>query len=155
MVAAKLVSVYAFSAWVLVPNAQNGSEYVLRVVRHQCMANLPHQENNNVQELREKIKTFLASQGMIKGHSGSGSRAPEQDQTLQLSDNQYNPTHTPSESPSSTTLQLDEDMTPRGHVSNLREQQTDLYSPATYGAGPSSYDTTSKYFSSYIFACSS
>jgi hypothetical protein len=33
------------------------------------------QENNSVPELREKIKQFLASQGMIKGHSGSGSRS--------------------------------------------------------------------------------
>ncbi|KAK7463445.1 hypothetical protein VKT23_006797 [Stygiomarasmius scandens] len=110
-------------------------------------------ENNNVQELREKIKTFLASQGMIKGHSGSGSRAPEQDQTLQLSE--YNHTHTPSESPSSATLQLDEDMTPHGHVSNLREQQTDLYSPATYGAGPSSYDTPIYSHSSQLYISSS
>ncbi|KAJ2990813.1 hypothetical protein NUW54_g8366 [Trametes sanguinea] len=36
-------------------------------------------ENNSVTELREKIKTFLASQGMIKGHSGSGPRSTEQD----------------------------------------------------------------------------
>ena len=37
------------------------------------------QENNSVSELREKIKTFLASQGMIKGHSGSGPRTTEAD----------------------------------------------------------------------------
>lgn len=37
------------------------------------------QENNSVTELREKIKTFLASQGMIKGHSGSGPRSNESD----------------------------------------------------------------------------
>ncbi|OBZ72508.1 hypothetical protein A0H81_07620 [Grifola frondosa] len=36
-------------------------------------------ENNSVTELREKIKGFLASQGMIKGHSGSGPRTTEQD----------------------------------------------------------------------------
>lgn len=36
------------------------------------------QENNSVTELREKIKTFLASQGMIKGHSGSGPRTNEE-----------------------------------------------------------------------------
>ena len=36
------------------------------------------QENNSVTELREKIKTFLASQGMIKGHSGSGPRTTEE-----------------------------------------------------------------------------
>lgn len=39
------------------------------------------QENNSVQELRDKIKQFLASQGMIKGHSGGGTRntLPERD----------------------------------------------------------------------------
>ncbi|KAF8589457.1 hypothetical protein K439DRAFT_1645074 [Ramaria rubella] len=36
-------------------------------------------ENNSVQELREKIKQFLASQGMIKGHSGGGVRPADQD----------------------------------------------------------------------------
>ncbi|KAJ8519049.1 hypothetical protein ONZ45_g3942 [Pleurotus djamor] len=42
-------------------------------------------EQKNVVELREKIKTFLASQGMIKGHSGSGPRNAEQEpQILRL-----------------------------------------------------------------------
>lgn len=46
------------------------------------------QENNSVTELREKIKTFLASQGMIKGHSGSGPRSNEgEPQILTLVDN--------------------------------------------------------------------
>ena len=35
------------------------------------------QEDNSVAELRDKIKTFFASQGMIKGHSGSGPRRTE------------------------------------------------------------------------------
>ncbi|KIJ51430.1 hypothetical protein M422DRAFT_140041, partial [Sphaerobolus stellatus SS14] len=40
-------------------------------------------ENNSVQELREKIKQFLASQGMIKGHSGGGVRpAAEREPTV-------------------------------------------------------------------------
>lgn len=46
-------------------------------------------ENNSVPELREKIKSFLASQGMIKGHSGSGSRNVDSNQpgpVLMLSD---------------------------------------------------------------------
>ena len=30
------------------------------------------QESDSVRVLREKIKTFLTSQGMIKGHSGPG-----------------------------------------------------------------------------------
>ncbi|GJJ08388.1 hypothetical protein Clacol_002603 [Clathrus columnatus] len=39
-------------------------------------------ENNSVQELREKIKQFLASQGMIKGHSGSGVRSTGPDPSV-------------------------------------------------------------------------
>jgi hypothetical protein len=35
-----------------------------------------------VQELREKIKQFLASQGMIKGHSGGGVRPADQDPSV-------------------------------------------------------------------------
>jgi len=39
-------------------------------------------ENNSVQELREKIKQFLASQGMIKGHSGGGVRPADHDPSV-------------------------------------------------------------------------
>ncbi|TFK70316.1 hypothetical protein BDN72DRAFT_839172 [Pluteus cervinus] len=40
-------------------------------------------ESNSVTELREKIKSFLASQGMIKGHSGAGARGSnEQEQAF-------------------------------------------------------------------------
>ena len=49
-------------------------------------------------ELREKIKTFLASQGMIKGHSGSGPRSNEgEPQVLILVDNLHssNPSSPP------------------------------------------------------------
>ena len=41
-------------------------------------------ENNNVTMFREKIKDFLAAQGMIKGHSGSGTRSSDQDGMLVL-----------------------------------------------------------------------
>ncbi len=38
-------------------------------------------------EIRDRIKAYLASQGLIKGHSGSGSsRIPAQDDFLRLSD---------------------------------------------------------------------
>ena len=54
------------------------------------------QENRNVLDLREKIKTFLASQGMIKGHSGSATRAAEQEsQILALSTDYVSPTNSP------------------------------------------------------------
>ncbi|EGO24357.1 hypothetical protein SERLADRAFT_467519, partial [Serpula lacrymans var. lacrymans S7.9] len=39
-------------------------------------------ENRNVVELREKIKTFLAAQGKIKGHSGSGPRSSDLEPTI-------------------------------------------------------------------------
>ncbi|VDC06852.1 unnamed protein product [Peniophora sp. CBMAI 1063] len=45
-------------------------------------------ENNNVGVFREKIKEFLAAQGMIKGHSGTNGRADEAQMSLTLvSDN--------------------------------------------------------------------
>ena len=49
--------------------------------------NFTVQEPDSVPVLREKIKTFLASQGMIKGHSGPGPRnSDQQPQILMLSD---------------------------------------------------------------------
>lgn len=54
------------------------------------------QENRNVLDLREKIKSFLASQGMIKGHSGSAPRAAEHEpQILSLSTDYISPTNSP------------------------------------------------------------
>lgn len=54
------------------------------------------QENRNVVDLRDKIKTFLASQGMIKGHSGSAPRAAEQEpQILSLSADYVSPSNSP------------------------------------------------------------
>ena len=41
-------------------------------------------ENNNVSVFREKIKEFLAAQGMIKGHSGTNGRADEAQMSLTL-----------------------------------------------------------------------
>ncbi|KAG9315231.1 hypothetical protein JVU11DRAFT_4364 [Chiua virens] len=53
-------------------------------------------ENRNVVDLRDKIKTFLASQGMIKGHSGSAPRAVEQEpQILTLSADYVSPNNSP------------------------------------------------------------
>ncbi|KAI0768032.1 hypothetical protein BD413DRAFT_566204 [Trametes elegans] len=60
-------------------------------------------ENNSVTELREKIKTFLASQGMIKGHSGSGPRSTEQDPPVLVLVDQLH-THTSPSSPPTPTL---------------------------------------------------
>ncbi|KAI0342711.1 hypothetical protein BDW22DRAFT_1329876 [Trametopsis cervina] len=65
------------------PNGEGACQTCVRL-RLQCLgfgAKRPDwmRENNSVTELREKIKTFLASQGMIKGHSGSGPRSNESD----------------------------------------------------------------------------
>ena len=54
-------------------------------------------------DIREKIKAFLASQGMIKGHSGSGPRTSEQEpQILHLSSDYVSP----STSPQTPTLSI-------------------------------------------------
>lgn len=61
------------------------------------------QENRNVLDLREKIKTFLASQGMIKGHSGSAPRDAEQDPQVLTLSAEYG---SPSDSPQTPTLSI-------------------------------------------------
>jgi hypothetical protein len=43
-------------------------------------------ESTRVTAIRDKIKAHLAAQGMIKGHSGSGSRSAVQEDFLRLSD---------------------------------------------------------------------
>ncbi|KAF9807764.1 hypothetical protein IEO21_08060 [Rhodonia placenta] len=74
------------------PNGEGACQTCVRL-RLQCLgfgAKRPDwmRENNSVTELREKIKSFLASQGMIKGHSGSGPRASaEEPQMLILVEN--------------------------------------------------------------------
>ncbi|TFY56798.1 hypothetical protein EVG20_g8787, partial [Dentipellis fragilis] len=63
-------------------------------------------ENNNVTVFREKIKDFLAAQGMIKGHSGAGARAAEQEATLVLV---QEPGRSDSSSPPTPTLSASSD----------------------------------------------
>jgi len=73
------------------PNSQGSCQTCVRL-RLQCLgfgAKRPEwmREPDSVPVLREKIKTFLASQGMIKGHSGPGPRnSDQQPQILMLSD---------------------------------------------------------------------
>ncbi|KAI0635624.1 fungal-specific transcription factor domain-containing protein [Trametes polyzona] len=87
------------------PNEDGACQTCVRL-RLQCLgfgAKRPEwmRENNSVTELREKIKTFLASQGMIKGHSGSGPRSTEQEPAvLVLVDH----LHTSPSSPPTPTL---------------------------------------------------
>lgn len=63
------------------------------------------QENNSVTELREKIKTFLASQGMIKGHSGSGPRTTDGDPPVLVLVDNLHPHGNPSTPPTPTLSQ--------------------------------------------------
>src|SRR5260221_3368382 len=69
---------------------------------------------------REKIKDFLAAQGMIKGHSGSGTRTSEQEGVLVLiADHGRDDTSSP-HSPSSVDSS-DDHRRPNGHnISSTR-----------------------------------
>lgn len=105
------------------------------------------QENNSVTELREKIKTFLASQGMIKGHSGSGPRSNDGDPpVLVLVENlQAQPTSPPtptlsaglnepprqSQGPTTSYVRDPRDPTPYHHQPPMpqSEQQQHSYAP--------------------------
>ncbi|KAI6123526.1 hypothetical protein EV401DRAFT_1946244 [Pisolithus croceorrhizus] len=60
-------------------------------------------DSRNVVDLREKIKSFLASQGMIKGHSGSGPRSSEQEPPILHLSNEY---ASPSTTPQTPTLSI-------------------------------------------------
>jgi hypothetical protein len=106
------------------PNPEGRCETCIRL-RLQCLGfgqKRPDwlKENNNVTMFREKIKDFLAAQGMIKGHSGSGARSSEQEGMLVLiSDHGRSDTS----SPHSPALSVDssEDRRPNGHnISSLR-----------------------------------
>ncbi|KAF9007575.1 fungal-specific transcription factor domain-containing protein [Cyathus striatus] len=81
-------------------------------------------ENRNVVELREKIKNFLASQGMIKGHSGTGPRSSEQEPNfLRLSDDPTYEHSSSSESPPTHPAALyPDDLQRRSTMSDVRTQ---------------------------------
>ncbi|KAG5726235.1 Transcriptional regulatory protein pro-1 [Termitomyces sp. T112] len=75
-------------------------------------------ESRNVAEVREKIKIFLASQGMIKGHSGTGPRGAETESpTLHLRAEEYSES---SESPPTPTLSLTDTSRPHHMISSIR-----------------------------------
>ncbi|KAJ3995808.1 fungal-specific transcription factor domain-containing protein [Lentinula boryana] len=120
------------------PDAEGRCETCLRL-RLQCLgfgAKRPDwlRESNNVTELRDKIKSFLASQGMIKGHSGSGPRAAEQEPpTLHLSTQNYND---PSQSPPSQLLVLNDEGVRQGPISNVRDWH---YAPSGVPGAPAGF----------------
>ncbi|KAJ7170902.1 fungal-specific transcription factor domain-containing protein [Mycena crocata] len=80
-------------------------------------------ESRNVSEMRDKIKGFLAAQGMIKGHSGSGPRGSDPDLPILRLEEDSTPSS--SESPPTPTLSLSPSEAPRPlhHESAIREQR--------------------------------
>ncbi|TFK27793.1 hypothetical protein FA15DRAFT_666018 [Coprinopsis marcescibilis] len=98
-------------------------------------------ENHNVVQLRDKIKVFLASQGLIKGHSGTGSRTAEQGHAfLRLSGDSPPGYSSGSESPPSHTVSFSSDED-RGHrlvtssIRDQRDQDSAWFMPGSgYGA---------------------
>jgi len=79
-------------------------------------------ESHNVSLMRDKIKAFLAAQGMIKGHSGTGPRGSEHDLPILRLEEDNTPSS--SESPPTPTLSLSPSEPPRHlqHESAIREQ---------------------------------
>ena len=86
--------------------------------------------------VREKIKTFLASQGMIKGHSGAGPRANDgEPQILTLVDNlQPQPPSTPP-TPTLSSGSNDAHRQPQGPVTSyVRDAGSYHHPPPPVGA---------------------
>ncbi|KAG6910839.1 hypothetical protein DXG01_007154 [Tephrocybe rancida] len=95
----------------------------------------PHKESRNVADLREKIKSFLAAQGMIKGHSGTGPRGAEPEHpTLHLTDDYSSA----SDSPPTPTLSLTDPSRPLHITSNIRDDP--------YGMGGHEYGSSSNLY---------
>lgn len=102
-----------------------------------------------MQEIRDRIKTYLASQGMIKGHAGSGSRLQLSDDYLRLSDTREHGPHevyhsgTSSEGSPAREDSVDSDQyhpqlalgPPSYHLSSIRSYST--YYPPAAGELPS------------------
>jgi len=87
-------------------------------------------ESRNVSELRDKIKSFLAAQGMIKGTSGAGAKNSEQDSPfLRLSEGGYSSPS--SASPPTPVLSLTEEL--RHPVLTLSSERDEPY-PSTLNA---------------------
>ncbi|KAG7089436.1 hypothetical protein E1B28_011121 [Marasmius oreades] len=132
------------------PDDQGRCETCVRL-RLQCLgfgAKRPDwlRESSNVSDIRGKIKQFLASQGMIKGHSGPSSRTapPSEEQTeervtLKLASEGY--PSSASESPPNNLLVLSngEDIR-HSQVSNVRGEEGPWGSPS-FPNGTANYDT--------------
>ncbi|KAJ7745740.1 hypothetical protein B0H16DRAFT_972173 [Mycena metata] len=109
-------------------NAEGHCETCVRL-RLECLGfgakRPPWLRNRNVSEVRDKIKAFLAAQGMIKGHSGAGPRGPEHDSPILRLGEDSSPSS--SESPPTPTLSLSPSEPPRAlqpHQSAIREDRS-------------------------------
>ncbi|KAF8270551.1 fungal-specific transcription factor domain-containing protein [Lactarius quietus] len=113
------------------PNAEGRCETCIRL-RLQCLGfgqKRPDwlKENNNVTMFREKIKDFLAAQGMIKGHSGSGTRSSDQEGMLVLvTDHGRSDTS----SPHSPALSIDSGEDRRHNAHNISSLRHDPHYPS-------------------------
>ncbi|KAJ7067189.1 fungal-specific transcription factor domain-containing protein [Mycena amicta] len=117
------------------PNGDGHCETCVRL-RLQCLgfgSKRPEwlRENRNVVDMRDKIKAFLAAQGMIKGHAGTGPRGADQELPILRLDEDSN-TPSSSESPPTPTLSLSPSEPPRTlqHTSSIRDQR---WMPSSYG----------------------
>ncbi|KAF5359062.1 hypothetical protein D9758_004796 [Tetrapyrgos nigripes] len=105
---ARPVFVFVCSVWDSVPNDLIGYEYAIWILLVGLITDSSDlQENKKVSDIREKIKNFLASQGMIKGPTVTEPRAAEQGQTSRRADEKY---HAQSESSQSNVLVLKENL---------------------------------------------
>jgi hypothetical protein len=81
------------------------------------------QDTRNVLAVRDRIKTHLAAQGMIKGHSGAGPRNAEREPPVLRLHDEY-PTSTSSASPPTPTLSIsssDDNRRPGLSISSMRD----------------------------------
>lgn len=112
----------------------------LRALRMSLPDDVYMQESRNVTELREKIKGFLAAQGMIKGHSGSGPRSSDHEPpTLRLAE-EYSDS---SESPPTPTLSL----SPDSNLHNTSSTRDEGWVPII----SSGYNSTSSWYLRLIY----
>jgi len=72
-----------------------------------------------VDDMREKIKQFLAAQGMLKGTPGSGARHSEQPSKLRLTEGDYSSS---SASPPTPVSVLSEELHPTLTISSERDE---------------------------------
>jgi len=109
------------------PNEDNHCETCVRL-RLECLGfgtKRPEwlRDNRNVLAVRDRIKTHLAAQGMIKGHSGAGPRNAEREPPVLRLHDEY-PNSTSSASPPTPTLSIsssDDNRRPGLSISSMRD----------------------------------